>query len=82
MPVVAPKERESDLDYLRAVELLAHEVVEEAAVEDWLAFGDEGQQATIPLRRAINQLATRLRMSHYDGDGCPDRPHTEDAEAT
>lgn len=76
------KEGESDLEYLRAVELLAHEVVGKAAAEDWLAFGDEGQKATVPLQRAINELATRLRMVHYDGDGCLDHLDADDADAT
>lgn len=67
---MAARERESDLDYLRAIEELAFAVVEEAAAEDWLVFGDEGERATIPLRRVINQLATRIRVPHYDGDGC------------
>jgi hypothetical protein len=77
---VAATERESDLDYLRAVELLAQEVVEEAAAEGWLAFGDEGQKATVPLHRAINQLATRLRMVHFEGDGCVECLDAEDIE--
>ncbi|HXH78915.1 MAG TPA: hypothetical protein VNJ48_10455 [Nocardioides sp.] len=60
------------------MERLAHEVTHEAAVQGWLAFGDEGEQAQIPLHRAINDLATNLRMVHYEGDGCLEHPHADD----
>lgn len=72
------RERLSELDYLRLVERLAREVTNEAAIEGWLAFGDEGQQALIPLHRAINALATNVRMVHYEGDGCLDQPPQAD----
>lgn len=61
-----------DLDYLRKIELLAHQVVEEAGVEGWLAFGDEGETAESELRRSVNALATELRFWHYQADGCLD----------
>lgn len=66
------RDRESEADYLRRVEGLAHEVVEHALNEPWFAFGDDGQRAERPLERAINELATNLRMVHYEGDGCLD----------
>ena len=77
---MAAVERECDLDYLLAIESLAQEVVEQAAAEDWLTFGDEGQKATIPLHRAINELATRLRIVHFDGDGCLEHLDAQDTE--
>jgi hypothetical protein len=77
---VAAAERESDLDYLLAIESLAQEVVDQAAAEDWLTFGDQGQKATVSLRRAINELATRLRIVHFDGDGCLEHLDAQDAE--
>lgn len=73
-------ERESDLEYLRAIERLAHHVVETAAAEDWLTFGEEGQQSAVSLHRAINQLATELRMAHLPGDGCLDQGDVDGAE--
>jgi len=69
---MASEQREDDLDYLRAVEDLARGVVEQAADEGWLAYGEEGRRAKVPLQRAVNDLASRLRMVHYDGDGCLD----------
>jgi len=62
--------RESDIDYLRRIERLAREVTSSAAVEAWFAFGERGQLAERPLERAINELATHLRMQHVEGDGC------------
>lgn len=62
--------REDDIDYLRRIEQLAHEVTERAMDEAWFAFGDDGQRAERPLERAINELATNLRMEHHEGDGC------------
>lgn len=62
--------RESDVDYLRRIERLAHEVTARALNEAWFALGDDGQRAERPLERAINELATNLRMQHYEGDGC------------
>jgi hypothetical protein len=64
--------RLSDDDYFRAIEGLAHVIVEEAASEGWLEFGEQGQTAATPLRRAVNALATELRFVHYPGDGCLD----------
>jgi len=66
------REREPEIDYLQRVEGLAHEVVEVAARQGWLAFGVEGEQAEDALHRAVNVLATNLRMMHFDGDGCLD----------
>lgn len=74
---MASGQREDDFDYLRAVEALAREVVEEAADEGWLAYGEEGRRAKAPLQRAINDLASRLRMTHYDGDGCLDHSRVD-----
>lgn len=62
--------REDDIDYLRRIEQLAHEVTVRAMDEVWFAFGDDGQCAERPLERAINELATNLRMEHHEGDGC------------
>jgi hypothetical protein len=62
--------REPEIEYLRRIERLAHSVANEAALEGWLAFGDEGDAADAPLHRAVNELATHLRMTHYLGDGC------------
>jgi hypothetical protein len=66
------RERPSELDYLRRIERLAHEVAEQAAVQGWLTFGSDGEHAAIPLHRAINELATNLRVVHPLGDGCSD----------
>lgn len=74
---MAHEDVEGDLDYLRSIESLARGVVEQAASEGWIAYGDEGQQAKVPLRRAINELATRMRMVHYEGDGCLDHADVE-----
>lgn len=65
-------QQESEIEYLRRIEGLAHVVTAAAMDEGWLAFGDEGQEATTPLRRAVNDLVTNLRFTHYDGDGCLD----------
>ncbi len=62
--------RQSKVEYLHQVEVLAHAVVEEAAAERWLEFGDTGHAAATPLRRAINELATALRFRHDEHDGC------------
>jgi hypothetical protein len=62
--------RLSEMDYLRLIERLAHEVVEVAAEQDWLSFGDDGNSDPSPLHRAVNALATELRMVHHDGDSC------------
>lgn len=62
--------RPPELEYLRLIEKLAHEVVEQAAEEGWLEFGDVGQQAPTPLQRAVNTLATELRFRHHPDDGC------------
>jgi hypothetical protein len=64
--------REDEVDYLHRIERLAHEVVEHALDESWFAFGDDGQHARRPLERAINELASNLRMVHYEGDCCLD----------
>jgi hypothetical protein len=67
-----PAARESEIEYLRRIERLAHEVTEQALDEPWFAFGDDGQRADRPLECAINELATNLRMVHHEGDGCID----------
>ena len=61
-----------EIEYLRHIERLAHAVAEEAAREGWLVFGADGQSAARPLERAVNELATALRITHYEGDGCTD----------
>ena len=62
--------RESEIDYLRRVEQLAHAVVDEAAdaSEGWLSLLPDAAEAS-PLQRAVNDLARNLRMRHFDGDG-------------
>jgi hypothetical protein len=62
----------AEIDYLHRVEALARAVVELAAQEPWFGFGDEGRLAARPIERAINELATRLRFVHGQGDGCVD----------
>ena len=64
---------DSEIDYLRRVEQLAHAVVDEAAdpSEGWLSLLPDAAEAT-PLQRAVNDLARNLRMRHFDGDGCID----------
>ncbi|HEY0118451.1 MAG TPA: hypothetical protein VGC04_06705 [Cellulomonas sp.] len=62
--------RPSEIEYLHRVEVLAHAVVEEAAAEQRLEFGDGGQAAATPLLRAINELASSLRFDHDEHDGC------------
>jgi hypothetical protein len=71
---VATSHRESEVEYLRRIEVLAHAVVEAAADEGWLAFGDAGRSAATPLRRTINELATWLRFQHDEQDGCQSPP--------
>ena len=61
--------RLTDDEYLRLIEHLAREVVEQAAVEGWLTFLPEDRDQT-PLQQSINELARTLRMTHYEGDGC------------
>lgn len=73
----APR-RPTEIEYLRLIETLAHEVVEQAAEEGWLEFGELGQQAPTALQRAVNALATELRFRHHPDDGCLDHL-TEDA---
>lgn len=63
-------ERPTEIEYLRLIETLAHEVVEQAAEEGWLEFGDLGQHAPTALQRAVNTLATELRFRHHPDDGC------------
>jgi hypothetical protein len=60
----------ADVGYMRAVERLAHDVVQEAAREGWLAFDSAREINSSPLQRSINALARSLRMIHSDGDGC------------
>jgi len=64
-------ERATDAEYLRTVELLAHDVVERAFDEGWLSYTPEDDDHT-PLQRSINELARNLRHVHHDGDGCLD----------
>lgn len=68
---MTPEPPAADLDYLNRVERLAHDVVAAATSEGWVAFGDEDTSGT-PLARAVNALATALRLRHYEGDGCVD----------
>lgn len=64
---------QSETDYLRSIEQLAHEVVHQAGDkgEGWLSFAPDPVEAT-PLQRAVNNLARALRYRHFDGDGCLD----------
>lgn len=61
---------QSEIEYLHRVEALARAVVEEAAAEQRLEFGDAGQAAATPLFRAINELASSLRFHHDEHDRC------------
>lgn len=63
---------DDETTYLRLIEKLAHEVIGLAVDEPWFGFGEEGQLAAEPLHRAINELASHLRMRHHEGDGCVD----------
>lgn len=69
--------RLTDDEYLRKVEVLAHDVCEEAAVEGWLSYEPDPPAAS-PIQRAVNELARNLRHVHYDGDGCLDDDPAED----
>ncbi|MGC4854441.1 hypothetical protein ACLQ24_13840 [Micromonospora sp. DT4] len=71
MPDIDPTEAE----YLRQIELLAHDVANRALDEGWLSFHPDPDDAT-PLQRAVNALARQLRHHHFDDDGCvdPDAP--------
>lgn len=73
-------DRVSDLEYLRLIEELAHDVVEQAAEEGWLEFGDTGQSAPTPVQRAVNALATELRIHHHAEDGCMEEIERQEAE--
>ncbi len=63
---------DDELTYLHLIENLAHEVIGLAVDEPWFGFGEEGQLAAEPFDRAINELASHLRMQHHKGDGCVD----------
>ncbi|MBO1753189.1 hypothetical protein J4G33_15385 [Actinotalea sp. BY-33] len=67
---MAMPDQEGDVDYLQRVERLAHAVVDHAQDEPWFAYGEDGQAAERSLERAINDLASHLRHTHHDGDGC------------
>jgi hypothetical protein len=62
--------RMNDGDYLRAVERLAHDVVDRAVEEGWLSIEPDPPGATALQRAAVNELARSLRFVHFDGDGC------------
>ncbi|MEU6744952.1 hypothetical protein ABZ914_01855 [Spirillospora sp. NPDC046719] len=61
----------SESDYLREIEARCRAVVEAAAGEGWLTYG-EAVEETTGLRRAVNELARTLWHYHYQGDGCLD----------
>ncbi|GAA2349410.1 hypothetical protein [Dactylosporangium salmoneum] len=61
----------SEQEYLRQIELLAIDVVDQARGEGWLSYQPDPDQAT-PLQRAVNELARQVRHHHFDGDGCLD----------
>ena len=61
----------SEQDYLRQIELLAHDVVRAAQGEGWQTYGPDPAQATT-LHKAVNDLARTLQHHHFDGDGCVD----------
>lgn len=68
----AMDERLTEVEQLKKVELLAHNVVERAFEEGWLSYLPDDDDQT-PLRRSINELARNLRHVHDDGDGCLER---------
>ncbi|MET8146848.1 hypothetical protein ACIBSW_14300 [Actinoplanes sp. NPDC049668] len=72
---VVPDSEESELEYLRQVELLAQDVFDRALDEGWLSSGPDPDGAT-PLQQAINALVNQLRVHHFEDDGCvdPDAP--------
>ncbi|MFF2953743.1 hypothetical protein ACFVVU_20675 [Kitasatospora sp. NPDC057965] len=64
----------SELDYLREIERLAHDVTVEASAEDRLSYAEDPPDAT-PFQRSVNALARAVRSYHFEGDGCvEDRP--------
>ncbi|MDT9700485.1 hypothetical protein [Streptomyces sp. P17] len=65
----------SELDYLREVERLAHQIKVAAYDEGWPAL-DADPEAATPLQRRVNALARALHHYHFEGDGClqEDRP--------
>ncbi len=67
-----PTSDDPDVDYLRSIERLAHEVVEQASREGSLTWTPGEDADKPPLQRSINALARTLRMAHFEGDGCID----------
>ncbi|MGV9452076.1 hypothetical protein [Streptomyces sp. NPDC003635] len=65
----------TELEYLREIERLAHQVTLAASEEDWYAPPADPEHAT-PLQRRVNALARAVHHYHFDGDGCleEDRP--------
>ncbi|MEW9530410.1 hypothetical protein [Microbispora sp. NPDC049125] len=61
----------SEPEYLRHIEHLTREIVNAAADEGWLTYGDDPLEFT-PLQRAVNEVARHIRHYHFDGDGCID----------
>ncbi|MFF2354825.1 hypothetical protein ACFVVL_34305 [Kitasatospora sp. NPDC058115] len=60
-----------ELDYLREIERLAHDLCVEASAEDGIDHAADPQDAT-PFRRSLNALARAVRSYHFEGDGCTD----------
>jgi hypothetical protein len=69
---MAVPEREIDLEYLRRIESLAHDVVACASDEGWLSYMPD-PDGTSQLQGSVNELARSLRHVHYEGDGCLER---------
>ncbi|WP_380280837.1 hypothetical protein [Kitasatospora purpeofusca] len=70
-----------ELDYLREIERLAHDVTVEASAEGRLSYAPDPPDAT-PFQHSVNALARAVRAYHFEGDGCvEDRPLLELAAA-
>lgn len=61
--------RKTEVEYLRSIEALAHDVCDQALSEGWLSYLPDTGPHT-PLQRAVNALARSLRLGHSEGDGC------------
>ncbi|MEV6867263.1 hypothetical protein AB0M44_40515 [Streptosporangium subroseum] len=61
----------SEPEYLRHIEHLTRQIVNAAAHEGWLTYGDDPSELT-PLQQAVNEVARQIRHYHFDQDGCID----------
>jgi predicted RNase H-like HicB family nuclease len=65
------KKRKSREEYLEEIEEAAQMLVEAACEEDsFEVFLDDNNKTD--LQHAITDLARKLRIKHYQGDGCLD----------